>query len=80
MGFHGIWVTIPWGCMPSVMSIKEFKSIHRNPAISPIQRTCSFQRYSYRSSRHIRQDVEEGSQPFRRPSANIIDYGSYLDP
>lgn len=74
MGFHGIWVTIPWACMPSVMSIKEFKSIHRNPAISPIQRTCSFQRYSYRSSRHIRQDVEEGSQPFRRPSANIIDY------
>lgn len=75
MGFHGIWVTNPWTwtCMPSVISIKKFKSTHTNSAISSIQRMYSFQRYSYRSSRHIRQDVEEGLQPLRRPSMNIID-------
>jgi len=75
MGFHGIWVTNPWTwtCMPSVISIKKFKSTHTNPAISSIQRMYSFQRYSYRSSRHVRQDVEEGLQPLRRPSMNIID-------
>lgn len=73
MGCHGIWVTIPWACMPSVMSIKEIKSAQRNPAVSSIQRMDSFQRYSYRSSWHIRQDVKEGLQPLKRPSVNIID-------
>lgn len=74
MGCHGIWVTIPWARMPSVMSIKEFKSAQRNPAVSSIQRMDSFQRYPHRSARHIRQDVKEGLQPLRRPSVNIIDY------